>query len=78
VEQLPVQSTFWRFLGSLHLVVARQLLEVTRCMRQRVWEAAHVRVAATMLQFFTLTYYTQRSSSATGSRNSFSGLPPPA
>ena len=42
VEQLPVQSTFWRFLESLHLVVARQLLEVTRRMRQRVWEAAHV------------------------------------
>jgi len=42
VEQLPVQSTFWRFLGSLHLVVARQLLEVTRQMRQRVWQAAHV------------------------------------
>jgi Transposase DDE domain group 1 len=42
VEELPVQSTFWRFLGSLHLVVARQLLEVSRHMRQRVWEAAHV------------------------------------
>jgi len=42
VEQLPVQSTFWRFLGSLHLVVARQLLEVTRGLRQRVWETAHV------------------------------------
>jgi hypothetical protein len=42
VEQLPVQSTFWRFLASLHLVVAKQLLEVGRRMRQRVWEAAHV------------------------------------
>jgi hypothetical protein len=42
VEELPVQSTFWRFLASLHLVVARQLLEVTRRLRQRVWEAAHV------------------------------------
>ena len=42
VEQLPVQSTFWRFLEALHLVVARQLLEVIRRMRQRVWEAAHV------------------------------------
>jgi hypothetical protein len=39
VEQLPVQSSF---LASLHLVVARQLLEVTRRMRQRVWEATHV------------------------------------
>ena len=42
VSQLPVQSTFWRFLASLHLVVARQLLEVSRHMRQRVWEAANV------------------------------------
>jgi Transposase DDE domain group 1 len=42
VSQLPVQSTFWRFLASLHLVVARQLLEVSRRMRQRVWDAAHV------------------------------------
>ena len=42
VGALPVQSTFWRFLASLHLVVAKQLLEVSRQMRQRVWEAAHV------------------------------------
>src|SRR5438552_13985887 len=42
VGELPVQSTFWRFLASLHLVVARQLLEVGRQMRERVWEAAHV------------------------------------
>ena len=42
VVRLPVQSTFWRFLASLHLTVARQLLEVGRRMRQRVWEAAHV------------------------------------
>jgi len=42
IEELPVQSSFWRFLASLHLVVARQLLEVTRHLRQRVWEAAHV------------------------------------
>ena len=42
VVQLPPQCTFWRFLASLHLGVARQLLEVGRQMRQRVWEAAHV------------------------------------
>src|SRR5438105_4194666 len=42
VTELPVQSTFWRFLASLHLVVARQLLAVGRQMRQRVWEAAHI------------------------------------
>jgi hypothetical protein len=42
VGELPVQSTFWRFLAALHLGAARQLLEVGRQMRQRVWEAAHV------------------------------------
>ena len=42
VDALPVQSTFWRFLAALHLVVARQILEVVRRMRQRVWEAANV------------------------------------
>ena len=42
VGELPVQSTFWRFLASLHLGTAQQLLQVGRHMRQRVWEAAHV------------------------------------
>jgi hypothetical protein len=56
VEQLPVQSTFWRFLGSLHLVVARQLLEVTRCMRQRVWEAAHVELKEVTLDTDTTVH----------------------
>src|SRR5260370_14464337 len=44
VFRLPQQCTFWRFLASLHLEIARQLLEVQRCMRERVWEAAHERV----------------------------------
>ena len=45
VLRLPPQCTFWRFLASLHLGVARQLLEVQRRMRERVWEAAHVRLS---------------------------------
>jgi hypothetical protein len=40
--RLPPQSTFWRFLASLHLSVAGQILRVQHAMRQRVWEAAHV------------------------------------
>src|SRR5580700_5365568 len=44
VGELPVQSTFWRFLASLHLGAAAQLLQVGRHMRQRVWEAAHVQL----------------------------------
>ncbi len=45
VTSLPPQSTFWRFLAALHLGVARQLLQVQRCMRERVWAAANVQVA---------------------------------
>jgi len=42
VAELPPQSTFWRFLASLHLGVARQLLTVQWRMRERVWVAANV------------------------------------
>jgi Transposase DDE domain group 1 len=44
VWELPGQSTFWRFLASLHLVVAGQLLTVQRILRERVWAAAHVQL----------------------------------
>ena len=44
VLRLPPQRTFWRFLASLHLQIAQQFLEVQRVMRQRVWEAAYVRL----------------------------------
>ncbi len=37
VAELPPQSTFWRFLASLHLGIARQLLAVQGRMRERVW-----------------------------------------
>jgi hypothetical protein len=49
VLRLPPQCTFWRFLASLHGSVAGQLLEVQRCMRQRVWEAANMRLSAVIL-----------------------------
>src|SRR5258707_11399561 len=49
VLRLPPQCTFWRFLASLHGSVAGQLLEVQRCMRQRVWEAAQLRLSAVVL-----------------------------
>jgi hypothetical protein len=39
---LPPQCTFWRFLASLHLSVAGQILRVQQVLRRRVWEAAHV------------------------------------
>jgi stalled ribosome alternative rescue factor ArfA len=42
VLRLPPQCTFWRFLASLHLSVAGQILRVQRAIRQRVWQGAHV------------------------------------
>ena len=56
VLRLPPQCTFWRFLASLHLGVARQLLQVQRRMRQRVWEAAHVELAAVTLDTDTTVH----------------------
>ena len=44
VTKLPVQSTFWRFVNALHRNVARQILTVTGTMRQRIWEAANVKL----------------------------------
>jgi hypothetical protein len=56
VFRLPPQCTFWRFLASLHLGIARQLLEVQRRMRQRVWEAAHVQLATVTLDTDTTVH----------------------
>ena len=56
VLRLPPQCTFWRFLASLHGSVAGQLLEVQRCMRQRVWEAANVRLSAVVLDTDTTVH----------------------
>ena len=44
VTKLPVQSTFWRFVNALHRNVARQMLTIMGTMRQRVWEAANVKL----------------------------------
>jgi hypothetical protein len=49
VTKLPVQSTFWRFVNALHLNVAQQILAIMRTLRERVWEAANVK-----LEFVTL------------------------
>jgi hypothetical protein len=56
VLRLPPQCTFWRFLASLHLGVARQLLEVQRRMRGRVWDAAHVRLSTVTLDTDTTVH----------------------
>jgi hypothetical protein len=49
VVKLPPQSTFWRFLASLRIQIAGQILRVQAVMRQRVWEAAHVDLSVVTL-----------------------------
>jgi hypothetical protein len=44
ITKLPVQSTFWRFVNGLHCNVARQMLTIMQTMRERVWEAANVKL----------------------------------
>jgi len=56
VLRLPPQCTFWRFLASLHLGIAKQLLTVQRHMRQRVWQAAHVGLRAVTLDTDTTVH----------------------
>jgi hypothetical protein len=56
VSKLPVQSTFWRFCAALHLNVARQLLTVMRTLRERVWEAANVKLERVTLDTDTTVH----------------------
>jgi hypothetical protein len=54
--KLPPQSTLSRFLASLHLNVAAQILKVQRAMRQRVWQAANIRLQAVTLDTDTTVH----------------------
>ncbi|MBA2688842.1 MAG: IS1380 family transposase [Gemmatimonadaceae bacterium] len=56
VGKLPVQSTFWRFVNALHGSVARQLLTIMRTMRERVWEAANVKLEVITLDTDTTVH----------------------
>ena len=56
VGKLPVQSTFWRFVNGLHGHVARQMLAIMRTMRERVWEAANVKLEVVTLDTDTTVH----------------------
>src|SRR5499427_10916546 len=56
VLRLPPQCTFWRFLASLHLGIAKQLLTVQQHMRERVWQAAHVDLTVVTLDTDTTVH----------------------
>ena len=56
VTKLPVQSTFWRFLNALHRNIARQILSIMHTMRERVWEAANVKLAVVTIDTDTTVH----------------------
>src|SRR5437899_1414208 len=56
VGTLPPQCTFWRFLTSLPVTVAQQLLQLQRILRERVWEAANVRLQSITLDTDTTVH----------------------
>src|SRR6202011_1523440 len=56
VSELPGQSTFWRFLASLNLNLAGQLLQLQRILRERVWAAAHVGLTSITLDTDTTVH----------------------
>jgi hypothetical protein len=56
VLRLPPQCTYWRFFASLPLDTARQLLEVNREMRERVWLAANIQLQTVTLDTDTTVH----------------------
>jgi hypothetical protein len=56
VARLPVQSTFWRFLASLHSAVEQQLARLNARLRERVWAAANVRLKEVTLDTDTTVH----------------------
>jgi Transposase DDE domain group 1 len=56
VQGLPPQCTFWRFLTSLPLAIAVQLLKVQRVLRERVWAAANVQLPSITLDTDTTVH----------------------
>ena len=56
IGHLPPQSTFWRFLMSLHVGIGQQLLSVQRQMRERVWSAANIQLKSVTLDTDTTVH----------------------
>ncbi len=56
VSVLPVQSTLWRFMASLHLNVAIQILSIQQAMRERVWAAANVKLKSVTIDTDTTVH----------------------
>jgi len=56
VKKLPPQSTWWRFLTSLHLNGAGQILGIPQEMRERVWAAGNAQLQTVTLDTDTTVH----------------------
>jgi hypothetical protein len=56
VTQLPPQSTLWRFLNSLHVGIAPQILAIQRKMRKEVWAAGNIVLKAVTIDTDTTVH----------------------
>ena len=73
VLRLPPQCTFWRFLASLHLGIAKQLLTVQQRMRERVWQATHVGLSAVSMAAKNTAILASETRPASGLRDGHAG-----
>ena len=70
VVHLPPQCTIWRFLNSLHVGIARQILSIQRRMREAVWAAGNIALRAVTIDTDT-TVHTVYGKKKMGARKSY-------
>jgi len=70
VVHLPPQCTLWRFLNSLHVGIARQILSIQRRMREAVWAAGNIMLKSVTIDTDT-TVHTVYGKKKMGARKSY-------
>jgi len=70
VVHLPPQCTLWRFLNSLHVGIARQILSIQQRMREAVWAAGNIVLKAVTIDTDT-TVHTVYGKKKMGARKSY-------
>jgi len=70
VVHLPPQCTLWRFLNSLHVGIARQILSIQRRMREAVWAAGNIALKSVTIDTDT-TVHTIYGKKKMGARKSY-------
>ncbi len=56
ITHLPPQCTLWRFLNSLHVGIARQILSIQRRMREAVWAAGNIQLKSVTIDTDTTVH----------------------